>query len=490
MFFMKKYLALLFFSFISLLVKSQTFTLNITKGYGSGTYQKGDTIQIWSFADKNRLTFNQWQGSATPYMLEENEWLTRISVPVNDTVSNINAIASFKILKSTVKSGHQEILLPGMDEGLYIPTLKKIVYQIPENPKGIIFCFHDTDESVDEFETDFEKRSFFKAGANQNYIMIATEANEAAFGKKDSKWQIKNSLTDNENNNIDIHTIKMLRDTIINRYNLPYNIPSFSVGVSNGANFGDLCAAALNFNASAHLIGNGLHDIYKNRSDATAVIFIESINAKDESGNPNSALNNHKILLSREIESKFLWHTRTPLYSQRFFRTSNLPVSKEVSDSIVRRLQRDRALLDIKNQLLLNNNSELPEKIFDHLGLSEKLIVDCKNQIKIMNAENQFNSHYNYRILNFFNIQVNISPRDSTLKKEIGNGTFKNTTNNSFFLNMDKHTSISVLSSSGKLVYQVKGISEINMNPFPKGVYYIKKNNSGKTTVEIVVKEK
>ena len=95
MFFMKKYLALLFFSFIGLIIKGQTFTLNITKGYGSGTYQKGDTIQIWSFADKNRLTFNQWQGSATPYMLEENEWLTRISVPVNDTVSNINAIASF-----------------------------------------------------------------------------------------------------------------------------------------------------------------------------------------------------------------------------------------------------------------------------------------------------------------------------------------------------------------------------------------------------------
>ena len=53
---------------------------------------------------------------------------------------------------------------------------------------------------------------------------------------------------------------------------------------------------------------------------------------------------------------------------------------------------------------------------------------------------------------------------------------------------MEKNTSISVLSSSGKLVYQVNGIAEINMKPFPNGVYYIKKNNSGETTVKIVVK--
>ena len=109
---MKKYSALLFFSFAYLIVKSQTFTLNITKGYGSGTYQKGDTVQIWSFADRNRLTFNQWQGSATHYMLEENEWLTSIIVPIKDTVSTINAIASFKNLASTVKSGYEDILLP------------------------------------------------------------------------------------------------------------------------------------------------------------------------------------------------------------------------------------------------------------------------------------------------------------------------------------------------------------------------------------------
>ena len=487
MFIMKKYLAILIFSSIVLIVKSQTFTLNITKGYGSGIYKKGDTVQIWSFAGKNRLIFNQWEGSATRYMLEKSEWITRIFVPLHDTVSTINAIASFKNLNSTVKSGHEEILLPGMDEGVYIPTFKKVFYQIPENPKGIIFCFHDAGESGEEFETDFEKRSFFKAGAHQNYIMIATDANENTDSNQSNKWQIKNSLTDNENNNIDIHLIKVLRDTIINRYHLPNSFPTFSMGVSNGANFGDLCASALNFNASCHMIGNGLADIYKNRPDATPVIFVESINAKDESNNPNSALSNHKVLLSRNINSEFYWHIKTPIYSERFLRTTSSQISKEYSDSIFTRLQNYHTLVD-NNQLLLNSKYELPENLFNHLSLSEKSINDCKNQIKIMNADEQFNSHFNYRILNFFNLHFNSSLKNSSIKNEINNKVYENPTKNNLFQNMEKNTSISVLSSSGKLVYQVNGITEINMKPFPNGVYYIKKNNLGETTVKIVVK--
>ena len=100
----------------------------------------------------------------------------------------------------------------------------------------------------------------------------------------------------------------------------------------------------------------------------------------------------------------------------------------------------------------------------------------------------QFNSHFNYRILNFFNLHFNYSLNNSTFKNELNSKVYKNSKKNNLFQNMEKNTSISVLSSSGKLVYQVNGIAEINMKPFPNGVYYIKKNNSGETTVKIVVK--
>ena len=51
------------------------------------------------------------------------------------------------------------------------------------------------------------------------------------------------------------------------------------------------------------------------------------------------------------------------------------------------------------------------------------------------------------------------------------------------------NTSISVLSSSGQLIYKVVGISEIDMTPFPDGVYFIKVIDSEQTTVKIIVKD-
>ena len=245
----------------------QTFTLNISKGYGTGVYQKGDTVFIWSYPETDNNSFNKWQGSANKYMLEGNEWLTRIVVPPSDTISEIYASASFNDLSSTVNIGDEKIILPKMYNEVQTTTSKDVYYQIPENPKGIIFCFHGTGGSGIGFETDFEKRSFFKAGANRNYIMIATEANEKTTTDQDGngkiRWHIEDELTDNASNNIDIKLIKALRDTFINRYALQSDFPTFSMGVSNGANFADLCAAALNFNASAHMTGNGLPGIYE-----------------------------------------------------------------------------------------------------------------------------------------------------------------------------------------------------------------------------------
>ncbi len=56
--------------------------------------------------------------------------------------------------------------------------------------------------------------------------------------------------------------------------------------------------------------------------------------------------------------------------------------------------------------------------------------------------------------------------------------------------NVGMNTSISVLSSSGQLIYKVFGISEIDMAPFPDGVYFIQVIDSEQTTVKIIVKER
>jgi hypothetical protein len=36
--------------FLTTSIFAQTFNLTVNNGYGSGTYQAGDTVHIWSFA--------------------------------------------------------------------------------------------------------------------------------------------------------------------------------------------------------------------------------------------------------------------------------------------------------------------------------------------------------------------------------------------------------------------------------------------------------
>ncbi len=492
---MQKFALLFICSLACSVVCGQTFTLDISKGYGTGTYQKGDTVFIWSSPEVDTRCFDHWQGSAKEYMLEGNEWLTRIVVPTNDTISLVHASASLNDLSSTVLIGDEEIILPGMDYGIPELTPKGVYYQIPDNPIGIIFCFHGTGGSGVGFETDFEKRSFFKAGANRNYLMIATEANEKTHGDQDGngklRWHIKNELTDNSSNNIDIKLIKALRDTFINRYNLPDDFPTFSLGVSNGANFADLCAAALNFNASGHMTGNGLTGIYENRADATPVIFVQSINDQHESAKPDTAFGNHEALLERGISSEFYWHTKTPVYNERFIRTTDLLISKEISDSIFQRMKRHPNLLDSINRILISNNSELPENLFDGLNLSNGSQTDCENQIKIMNADHKFHSHFNNRIFDFFDLHLEQVNSIEKHTKESPITLYPNPTQSNFHVtNVGMNASISVLSSSGQLIYKVVGISEIDMTPFPDGVYFIKVVDSEQTTVKIIVKER
>ena len=68
---------------------------------------------------------------------------------------------------------------------------------------------------------------------------------------------------------------------------------------------------------------------------------------------------------------------------------------------------------------------------------------------------------------------------------------YQNPTQSNFHvINVGRNTSISVLSSSGQLIYKVVQILEIDMTPSPDGVYFIKVVNSEHTTTIAIVKER
>ena len=473
---------------------SQSYNLNVTHGFGTETYEEGDTIYIWANPDFNEYIFKEWQGSATNYMLEQNEWLTRIVVPIGSNTGTISALGIFDDLSSTVITTHESVILPGKDNGEQIPAMVDVYSRIPLNPIGIIFCFHGTGGSGAGFENDFEKNAFFKAGANRNYIMIAADSNEKTFGDQNNdgvlRWEINDPAQDDESNNIDIKMINALRDTIITRLNLPSTFSTFTLGVSNGANFADLCAAALEFNASGHMTGNGHPDVYTTREDATPVIFVQSVNDQHSSANPEVVLSNYNALLNRGIMAEFHWHNKTPVYPFRFARTEDMLISPSTSDSIFQRMVNTVGLLDTENKLLVQDNSGIPLNLYTGLGLSSGSIIDCENQIKIMNADHKFHSHYNNRIIDFFDeiLTGTLSIKDDKNDNEIY--LYPNPANDYISISSTNNLRhCELYSTTGRFLKKFTDQSTFNLSKYPSGSYFMRIQMDDRVLIRKIIRQ-
>ncbi|MCH2023603.1 MAG: T9SS type A sorting domain-containing protein [Saprospiraceae bacterium] len=471
---------------------SQSYILNVNNAFGGGSYNEGDTIYVWANPDFNDYAFSGWSGSATNYMLEPNEWITRIVVPSGSSISTLNASAQFTNIAPTTIFSTENISLPALSGTTTTTTSKSVHFRVPQNPKGIIFCFHGTNGSGLGFTNDIEKSSFFKSGVLRDYIMVATDANEKTMGDQNGdnkkRWQIYNGTIDNLSNNIDLQVIQALKDTIFDRMSLPSSFPCFALGCSNGANFADLCAAALNFNASGHITGNGIPNVYT-RPDSKPVIFIQSENDQHDNAIPSVPVNNHNTLLSRNIASELHWHKKTPMYKFRFVRNADMLVTPSISDSIFQRMQNTPGLLDAKNIIQVAEISQLPPNLFDNLGLTNAIITDCENQIKIVNADHKFHSHYSNRILDFFDAHLNITTNiyDAEIIDEPI--LFPNPVTNFLYIkNISLNAQVQIFSLNGKLIATYNNPSEINVSDFNNGAYVLVIQNEQNQFVKKFIK--
>ncbi len=59
---MKKYLLIAVCLLTSLMAFSQPHTLTVSNGYGSGVFNYGDTVNVWSKEYDYTQTFSEWTG--------------------------------------------------------------------------------------------------------------------------------------------------------------------------------------------------------------------------------------------------------------------------------------------------------------------------------------------------------------------------------------------------------------------------------------------
>lgn len=151
---------LIMFSYIAM--NAQVYNLSVIGGYGSGNYQVGDTVHVWSEAYDSTRTFLHWSGD-TQFVERPNEWHSTVIMPSQNIsiTSNIANIPSYTI-------GYEQIM--GAN------NLKNVYYCFPSNLKGIIYLFHGTGGSASNWINTVEYRSFVNATIADRYGIIVTEA--------------------------------------------------------------------------------------------------------------------------------------------------------------------------------------------------------------------------------------------------------------------------------------------------------------------------
>lgn len=396
-----KYLTAPALLFVSLFIAAQSYTLTVTNGYGSGTYNAGDTVHVWSAAIPANHVFDKWTGDIS-FLVSNDEWHTQVVMPAQ----NISVTANFRNIGSYTVN-HESIM--GRD------TLKEVYSYFPPNFRGVIFCFHGTGGAATNWVTLFEYKQFLNDAVADSFAFIITEAEEIT---KQTDLNANGKLQWNylpyDATNIDFANISILIDTFTNRGLLNANTKYYAVGMSNGGAFASTIATYYNWTAAVSYCAQASQLL----ASTTTVPIQWCMAAHDEHPNVGpagnaEALNNHNTMVSRGICSKYFLNDRSPVYPERFMRSGTISQTK--ANNLMAELQANN-LLDANNYLLYASDTiaarilASPTSFLQFLSLPAADKVFMSTQVDAMYAAHQFYSDYNKKTLKFFRSLCEVTP--------------------------------------------------------------------------------
>ena len=380
----------------NILIPAETFNLTVNNGYGSGTYQVGETVHLWSVAYDTTQTFGEWTGDIS-FLDRPKEWHTTMIMP-NQNVSVEAVIDNMPTYAITY-----EVM-----EGLNNP--KNVYYFFPSNPIGVIYLFHGTGGDAGGFINGIEMRSFTNAAIAAGYAIISTEGEEITLDQDidgDGERRFMTQPIDTVNN-VDYRNIKIITDEFISRGWMTANTNRFSIGMSAGSNFSAAVSAIWNFT------GVGYCSRAQNTGfDSRLSPFAYRLARYDQ--NPsynypvglNQAMANVAELESRGICNDLYENDRQPIYPERFARVPGVSVANSIViyNELLTNNQINNDGYALNSSIIQDNVLSNPNAYPTILNFINQGTTGLLSQIRASNAEHSFYSDYNYESLSFFNDQ-------------------------------------------------------------------------------------
>ncbi len=330
--------------------KTDSFSVTVNNGYGSGKYKTGDTVHIFCENYSANQIFNKWSGDIS-LLNAPDEWHTWFIM----ADKNVSFTAS---LQNTTPFTLKYEQIKGRDR------LKPVYYYFPAGHKGIVYLLHGTGGKAANLANDYEWQQLIKDLVNNNFGIIITEAEEAttgidANGDGKIRWYL---LPADTIANVDYANIRIITDTFYNRGIADRSKPKYSVGMSDGGFFSAALSYIYNFQASVQYCAQGSPNLMPVTKIPTQFCMarFDNNDAVGQQGNAE-ALSFSTSMNTRGVCSKYLINERAPLYPERFARSGAISMS-----------QSQAIFNELKSKGYIDNRDY-------YIGYSDALVNDFKS---------------------------------------------------------------------------------------------------------------
>lgn len=374
---------------------TDSFTVTVNNGYGSGRYKVGDTVHVFSENYADDQLFDHWSDDMS-LLNDADEWHSWFIMPAKEVTltANLRKIVNFTLRYEQIK---------GKD------ILKPVYYYLPKNEKGIVYLLHGTGGSAATLIANYEWQQLIKSLVDDHFGVIITEAEESTLrtdsnGDSKIRWSL---LPFDTLANVDFDNIRIITNSFYDRGLADRSVPRYSIGMSDGGFFSTALSTIYHFKAGVNYCAQGSKGII-DISNTPVQFCMARFDSNPQIGPKGNAqaLANSAALNARGVCSHFLIKERCPLYSQRFARRGDISLTQ--SAAIFNELK-SKGYLDNRNYFLgvsddLKNAYKANPQSFpviNSLTLNQQIFV--MSQIGLSVSDHSMYSDYDAATLKFLN---------------------------------------------------------------------------------------
>lgn len=376
---------------------TDSFTVRVNNGYGSGTYKVGDTVHLFTSHYTDNQLFDKWSGdvSLLDGPTEWHTWFIMPNKPITITGS-VKNITPFSLQYEQIR---------GRD------ILKPVYSYFPSNHKGFVYLLHGTGGKASSVVGDYEFQQLIKDLISDNFGVIITEAEEATTGVDvDGNGKLRWALFPVDTlTNVDYVNIRTITDTFYNRGTTNRSKLRYSIGMSNGGAYSVALSAIYGFKAGIDYCAQG-PSLVLQQTQTPLQFCMARFDSNDEVGATGnaSALASSNSLNARGVCSKYFIKERCPIYPERFSRRGDISTSQSIA--IFNELK-SKGYIDSKNYYLGLSSTLItayqanPSNFPSISSISASQMKFVLTQIDLCVSDHQMYSDYNRVTIRFLNNQ-------------------------------------------------------------------------------------